>query len=153
MADLCFVDVRGKVNELLNGGTPILASAVCDTGSEQIPVVRLDGQRRPDIADLGRVLGQEGAIRERLGEWRFATDGDHIWWVFEWATVRPVACRFRLVFDFDADRDFLERMVEHGAVAFTTEPLRFEQGMYLTKIRFDRGELTWALSFIKRRRG
>jgi hypothetical protein len=100
--------------------TPVRGYGLAPDGT---PVVFADLSRRPDAADLARVLALEGNGDVR-SVWHTLTyaDGSGVA-VVSLRSLRPVRCRFRLAFDLVRDRAILGRIAAAGGMLVTPAPV------------------------------
>jgi hypothetical protein len=88
--------------------------------ANEVPLVVVDGDRRPDVADLPRVFRIEGIQAEARSRWLFVIDdGGRGCAVLLVGVNRPVRCRFRLLFNLVHDRALLGLVGRAGGFVMT----------------------------------
>jgi hypothetical protein len=92
----------------------------------EVPLVVVDGQKRPDVADLPRVFRVEALEGDARSRWLFVLDGRGGGCaLLVVSVVRPVRCRFRLLFSFLHDRPLIEQVGRAGGFVMTcVDPAR-----------------------------
>jgi hypothetical protein len=86
----------------------------------EVPLVVIDGQRRPDVADLPRVFRVEALEGDARSRWLFVLDGRGGGCaLLVVSVIRPVRCRFRLLFSFVHDRPLIEQVGRSGGFVMT----------------------------------
>jgi len=89
-------------------------------GVGEVPMVVVDGERRPDVADLPRVFRTEGIQAEARSRWLFVMDdGGRGCALLLVGVSRPVRCRFRLLFSMVDDRTLLGLVGRAGGFVMT----------------------------------
>ena len=89
-------------------------------GVGEVPLVVVDGERRPEVADLPRVFRAEGIQAEARSRWLFVgEDGRRGCAVLIVGVSRPVRCRFRLLFSLVHDRALLALVGRAGGFVMT----------------------------------
>ena len=92
----------------------------------EVPLVVVDGVKRPDVADLPRVFRVEALEGDARSRWLFVLDGRGGGCaLLVVSVIRPVRCRFRLLFSFMHDRPLLDQVGRAGGFVMTcVDPAR-----------------------------
>jgi hypothetical protein len=86
----------------------------------EVPLVVVDGEKRPDVADLPRVFRVEALEGDARSRWLFVLDGRGGGCaLLVVSVIRPVRCRFRLLFSFVHDRPLIEQVGRAGGFVMT----------------------------------
>jgi hypothetical protein len=90
-----------------------------DGGTVEIPLVYVDAESRPDVADLPRVYRAEGTGATSV-RWLLLSDGRSMGLAVLTIRVRrPVRCRFRILFDLQSHAAFLADVARAGGLTVT----------------------------------
>jgi hypothetical protein len=84
------------------------------TRPNQWPSVLIDAGTRPDLADLGRVLGIDNPRAVGSAQWFFSATVPQAILAYELRS--PAVCRFNLVFDLPRCRPLLEMLLSAGGL-------------------------------------
>lgn len=91
--------------------------------NHHVPLAFVDVRKRPDVADLWRVLRQEPDWSgDAVTAWRVLTQRGNSQAVLNIHWTAPVALHLRLVFSFQAHRPFLRLAAQTDMVLLTCRP-------------------------------
>src|SRR5919205_957287 len=88
--------------------------------TETWPVVQVEANARPDVADLARVQQAEGLHRARRPPFRYLFVDGQGYMEFVVQITDPVACHFSFVLVWPTHAALFTAMLERGVVLFTT---------------------------------
>jgi hypothetical protein len=113
---------RRLIEHVAESSLPVRFAGVLDSrhGVGEVPMIVVDGDRRPDVADLPRVFRTEGVQAEARSRWLFVMDdGGRGCALLLVGVTRPVRCRFRLRFSIADDRQLLALVGRAGGFVMT----------------------------------
>lgn len=122
-----------------------------NAGTLIAPLVVLDPDQRPDVADLWRVMGLEQQETRVHGEWTLHWNGDAFTAICTITVHDPAWCEFSFALRADRHLDTLLALAIAGKVvvgdragprflhSFDPEPLRFGLGVYALRTAYRAG--------------
>jgi hypothetical protein len=117
-------EARRALDELRSGALWLHCSAILTgesaDGVFQLPLVHIDPEGRPDVADISRVVRREGMEGSADVTWRFIFFPGEAEGVVDIVVKVPVRCHFRVAISARVHRAPLEQIVEAETVALTT---------------------------------
>ena len=119
--------VRRRRDAVLRAALPVRFAGpytfVVDDTTETWPVVQVEANARPDVADLARVQQSEGLHRARRPPFRYLFVDGQGYMEFVVEITDPVACHFTFVLAWPIHAALFTAMLDQGVVLFTSGPL------------------------------
>lgn len=107
----------------------------------EAPFVQLDPRDRPDVADLFRVVADEGTQARMMSAIRYLLLGNMGFMEINVVLTDPVDCRFKFVLEWPARREIFDLMLIQGRLYFSTGDLNFRQDTSTLGLQISREEL------------
>jgi len=102
---------------------PVTQVGLLTVHGKGIPLAVLDARTRPDLRDLVRVHQTEGGEGDQEHTWRVVLTPAGLTIILDLALIRPVRCRFCLLFDVSQRFDWLTLVARSGSITTTTRPV------------------------------
>jgi hypothetical protein len=113
---------------------PITGVSMVHPDRGQVPVLRLDMSRRPDVRDLARVHQIEGSGQVVVLARGVRLPDRGGWVLLDIRVTRPVRCRFRLALSLASQREILEALAGSGLLGVLPDDVpgrRYSRALYL----------------------